>query len=120
VLAVVVVAVLTAWPVFQATKWSSVQAKSYSSAGAARTEAVCRSDAAGTLTAIGVDTFIAWVTALAEEYGGLEPSTKEDYEPTPGTLSGFLSSNSATSFSPRSTCGSRRDRSPSRTHRPHR
>lgn len=85
-----IAAVLTAWSAFQATKWSGVQANSFSAAGAARTEAVRSSDLAGTLTAIDVDTFIAWVTAVAEERGGLEPAAQETYVPAPGTLSGFL------------------------------
>jgi hypothetical protein len=50
-----IAAVLTAWAGFQSTKWSGVQADSYSRAGAARTESVRASTTAGQLTAIDVD-----------------------------------------------------------------
>lgn len=80
---------LTAWSAFQATKWSGVQANNYSAASAARTESVRASDTANSLTAIDVTTFVAWVTAVAEEQGGATPSA-EPYTPQPGTLSGFL------------------------------
>ncbi|MGV8966381.1 MAG: hypothetical protein ACOH2F_08875 [Cellulomonas sp.] len=80
---------LTAWSAFQATKWSGVQANNYSAASAARTESVRASNTANSLTTIDVNTFVAWVTAVADERGGASPSA-EPYTPQPGTLSGFL------------------------------
>jgi hypothetical protein len=88
-----IAAVLTAWAGFQSTKWSGVQADSYSRAGAARTESVRASTTAGQLTAIDVDTFTSWVSALcAEERAGEETGLAPDgtYTPSDDTASGFL------------------------------
>jgi hypothetical protein len=88
-----IAAVLTAWAGFQSTKWSGVQADSYSRAGAARTESVRASTTAGQLTAIDVDTFTSWVAALsAEERAGEETGLAPDgtYTPSDDTASGFL------------------------------
>jgi hypothetical protein len=86
-------AILTAWCAFQSTKWSGVQADSYSRAGAARTESTRASARAGQLTAVDVDTFTAWVAALASERSdgvdnGLAPDGS--YEPNVERQSGFL------------------------------
>jgi hypothetical protein len=80
--------VLTAWSAFQSAKWSGVQAISFSAANATRTESTRASDLANTQRAVDVDTFVAWVTAVAEERG-VEPSDAP-YRPKAGTLSGFL------------------------------
>jgi hypothetical protein len=85
--------VLTAWAAFESTKWSGVQANSYSMASAARIESTRASTRAGQLTAIDVDTFIAWVAAIsAEERAGRQNGLASDgtYTPKPGTESGFL------------------------------
>jgi hypothetical protein len=80
--------VLTAWSAFQSAKWSGVQAISFSAANAARSESTRASDLANTQRAVDVDTFIAWVSALAAERG-FEPSDRP-YRPETGTESGFL------------------------------
>jgi hypothetical protein len=88
-----VAAVLTAWAAFQATKWSGVQADSYSRAGAARTESSRVSTRAGQLTVIDVNTFTAWIAALGAEQRAGEDSglvTGTGYTPQPGTESAFI------------------------------
>lgn len=86
-------AVTTAWAAFQSTKWSGVQADSYSQASAARVESTRASTEAGQLVAIDVNTFTSWVAALsAEERAGTPTGLGPDgtYTPRPGTESGFL------------------------------
>jgi len=87
-----VAAILTAWSAFEATKWGGVQADSYSRAGAARTESVGASTRAGQLSAVDVDTFTSWLSALgADERAGVESGLGDDgYTPLPGTESAFL------------------------------
>jgi hypothetical protein len=88
-----IAAVLTAWAAFQATKWSGVQADSYSRAGAARTESTRASTRAGQLSVIDVNTFTAWVAALgAERRAGDDSGLSADgtYTPQSGTESAFL------------------------------
>jgi hypothetical protein len=87
-----VAAILTAWAAFQATKWGGVQADSYSRAGAARTEAVGHSTRAGQLSGVDVNTFTAWLAALAaDDRAGVESGlTDAGYVPEPGTESAFL------------------------------
>jgi uncharacterized MAPEG superfamily protein len=90
---VAVAAVLTAWAAFQATKWSGVQADDYSRASAARTQSSQASVRAGQLSVIDVNTFTAWVAAIAAEQragqnSGLSPGGR--YTPQPGTESAFL------------------------------
>ncbi len=80
--------VLTAWSAFQSAKWNGVQATNFSAANAARTESTRASGLANTQRAVDVDTFIAWVSAVAAERG-VEPSDAP-YRPEPGTESGFL------------------------------
>jgi hypothetical protein len=81
--------VVTAWSAFQSAKWSGVQSIDFSLASAQRTESVRASNRANTQTAVDVDTFVAWASAVSQERGGARPST-EAYTPEPGTLSGFL------------------------------
>jgi hypothetical protein len=86
-------AILTAWSGFQATKWSGVQANDYSRAGAARTESVRQSTRAGQLAVVDVDSFTAWVAAVAAaERAGRESGLGEDgsYTPVAGTEGAFL------------------------------
>lgn len=86
-------AVTTAWAAFQSTKWSGVQADSYSQASAARVESTRASTEAGQLTVIDVGTFTSWVAALsAEQRAGAPTGLSPDgaYTPQPGTESGFL------------------------------
>lgn len=81
--------VVTAWSAFQSAKWSGVQSINFSKASAERTESVRASNRANTQTAVDVDTFVAWASAVSEERSGARPST-QPYTPEPGTLSGFL------------------------------
>lgn len=86
-------AVTTAWAAFQSTKWSGVQADSYSQASAARLESTRASTEAGQLSVVDVNTFTSWVAALsAEERDGVSNGLRPDgtYTPQPGTESGFL------------------------------
>lgn len=91
VLAVAVV--LTAWAAFEAGKWSGQQSIDFSVAGAARTESTRADTRAGQLAQIDVAMYIDWVTALSNEIrDGLIPdiTSAQEYEPTQGTVSGFL------------------------------
>lgn len=86
-------AVTTAWAAFQSTKWSGIQADSYSQASAARLESTRASTEAGQLAVVDVNTFTSWVAALsAEERDGVLTGLRPDgtYTPQPGTESGFL------------------------------
>jgi hypothetical protein len=87
-----VAAILTAWSAFEATKWGGVQADNYSRAGAARTESVRASTRAGQLSAIDVDTYTSWLSALAaDERAGVESGLDDDgYTPVQGTESAFI------------------------------
>ncbi len=84
--------VLTAWSGFQASKWSGVQANSYAAAGAKRTESIRLSTVAGQQAQIDISLFVDWVSALIGEIddGKVTLTNAAEYEPVPGTLSGFL------------------------------
>jgi hypothetical protein len=84
---------LTAWSAFQSTKWSGTQAIHFARAGADRTESAKAASRASAQTIIDVDTFVSWITALANERK-IDPnaSTAPDgsYKPDPTALSGFF------------------------------
>jgi hypothetical protein len=84
--------ILTAWSAFQSGKWGGTQAINFSEAGAARTESTRFDTRAGQLTQIDVAMYIDWVTALVEdiESGSIPALAPGAYEPTQGTISGFL------------------------------
>ena len=90
VLAVAVV--LTAWAAFQAGKWGGEQSIKFSEAGAARTESTRADTRGGQLVQIDSAMYIDWVTALSNDLrDGLIPDIgSRAYEPTRGTVSGFL------------------------------
>lgn len=86
-----VATILTAWSAFQAGKWSGTQAINFSEAGAARTESTRADTRAGQLIQIDVAMYIDWVSAYVEDTeAGKIAVVVADYEPTRGTLSGFL------------------------------
>ena len=85
--------VMVAWAAFQSAKWNGEQADAYSRASATRTESTRASTAAGQQTIIDVNTFTAWLDALANERrvnptGSL--AADGTYAPDPQQLSGFL------------------------------
>ncbi len=85
--------VFIAWAAFQSGKWGGEQSIKFSEAGAARTESTRSDTRAGQLAQIDVAMYIDWVTALSSELrDGLIPeiSNIQAYEPTRGTVSGFL------------------------------
>lgn len=85
--------VLTAWSAFQSTKWSGTQTVHFAEASALRTESAKAADRADAQVVIDVQTFLSWVSALADEVRlDASASTAPDgsYEPDPQTLSGFL------------------------------
>lgn len=84
--------ILTAWSAFQAGKWGGLQSINFSEAGAARVESTRADTRAGQLTQIDVAMYIDWVTAISEEIssGTITLDDAATYEPTPGTVSGFL------------------------------
>ena len=85
-------AIFTAWAAFQSAKWSGEQATSFSKAGAARTESTRFDTRAGQLAGIDVALFTSWLDALNTDAntGAIEFGPGVLYEPTEGTLSGFL------------------------------
>lgn len=84
--------VLTAWSAFQAGKWSGDQSINFSQAGAFRTESTRHDTLGGQLTQIDVAMYIDWVSAVFEEVdsGKIVLTDPTAYEPTRGTVSGFL------------------------------
>jgi hypothetical protein len=56
--------VVTAWSAYQATRWSGVQAESYVTASARRTESVRASDRANGQTIVDVDIYLDWLDAV--------------------------------------------------------
>jgi hypothetical protein len=91
-IAIAIATILTAWSAFQAGKWGGTQAINFSEAGAARTESTRADTTAGQLIQIDVAMYLDWVTALVEESrdGILPPLVSGDFEPVPGTVSGFV------------------------------
>ncbi len=98
-----VAAILTAWTAFQSTKWGGVQANSFSEAGAARTESTRFSTLAGQQAQVDISTFTNWLNVLQADIrsGDVQPPpSAEEYQPTPGTLSGFLFERFREEFTP--------------------
>lgn len=88
-----IAAILTAWTAFQSSKWGGVQAIKFSEAGAHRTESTRFSTLAGQQALIDINTFTNWLNSLQSDIraGEVEsPPNAAAYEPTEGTLSGFL------------------------------
>jgi hypothetical protein len=87
-----VATVLTAWSAFQSAKWSGHQSINFAEAGAARTESTRADTRAGQLAQVDVAMFIDWVAAIFDdaERGAITLDSGTTYEPTAGTLSGFL------------------------------
>ncbi len=84
-------AIFTAWAAFQSAKWSGEQATSFSMAGAARTESTRFDTLGAQQTAIDVNVYTSWLQAVVQDSkDGLVDLEAPSYEPTPGTLSGFL------------------------------
>ncbi|NUT33653.1 MAG: hypothetical protein HOV79_11325 [Hamadaea sp.] len=84
-------AVGTAWAGFQSTKWSGVQANSYAAASAARLESDRASTRAGQQRIGDTIAFSSWLDALNQDLlAGRIQRPQGSYEPTPGTMSGFL------------------------------
>ena len=91
-IALAIATILTAWSAFQAGKWSGTQAINFSEAGAARTESTRADTRAGQQIQIDVAMYIDWVTAISEDLqsGEITLDDAAAYEPTRGTVSGFL------------------------------
>ncbi|MGI9666965.1 MAG: hypothetical protein ACR2N2_07700 [Acidimicrobiia bacterium] len=84
--------ILTAWSAFQAGKWGGEQSTNFSAAGATRTESTRADTRGGQLVQIDVAMYIDWVSAFVEdeESGKIVVDDVTGYQPTRGTLSGFL------------------------------
>ena len=84
---------MVAWAAFQSAKWNGEQADAYARASATRVESTRASTAAGQQTIIDVNTFTAWLDALATERR-VDPNgslaADGSYVPDPQQLSGFL------------------------------
>lgn len=91
-IAIAIATILTAWSAFQAGKWGGTQAINFSEAGAARTESTRADTQAGQLAQIDVSMYLDWVAALVEESrdGIIPPIEDGNFEPVPGTVSGFI------------------------------
>ncbi|MGI9643145.1 MAG: hypothetical protein ACR2N9_10205 [Acidimicrobiia bacterium] len=101
-IALAIATILTAWSAFQAGKWSGTQAINFSEAGAARTESTRADTRAGQLTQIDVAMYIDWVTAISSDInnGDIILDDASAYEPTRGTVSGFLYQRFREEFAP--------------------
>lgn len=95
-------AIFTAWAAFESAKWSGIQATSFAKAGAARTESTRFDTAAGQQSGIDVATYTSWLAAVNEDAreGLIDISEGSTYEPTPGTLSGFIYERVRPEFAP--------------------
>ena len=85
--------ILTAWSAFQSAKWSGLQSIAFAEAGAARTESTRADTRAGQQAQVDVAVFIQWLNAVNEDNrdGVIElPQAGATYQPTQGTLSGFI------------------------------
>ena len=91
-IALAIATILTAWSAFQAGKWGGTQSINFSEAGAARTESTRFDTRAGQLSQIDVAMYLDWVTALVDDIdtGAIPALEAGSYEPTRGTISGFL------------------------------
>lgn len=100
--ALAVAAIFTAWSGFQATKWGGVQANSYASAGAARTESIRLDNLATSQTQVDVAIFTEWINAVAAELesGELVVAEAADYVPVEGLLSTFFYTRMRDEFRP--------------------
>lgn len=90
--ALAIATILTAWSAFQAGKWGGIQAINFSEAGAARTESTRADTRAGQQSQIDAAMFIDWVTAISNDLdsGKIVIDSASEYEPSDGTVSGFL------------------------------
>ncbi len=95
-------AIFTAWAAFESAKWSGEQATNFSRAGAARTESTRFDTRAGQLAGIDVAVYMSWLDAFnSDRRDGLISFGPGDlYEPTDGTLSGFLFERMRPEFAP--------------------
>lgn len=84
--------VFIAWAAFQAGKWGGEQAIKFSEAGAARTESTRFDTRAGQLAQVDIAMYIDWVTALSSDVRDelIPEISTQPYQPTRGTVSGFL------------------------------
>lgn len=95
--------ILTAWSAFQSAKWSGMQTVAFSEASAARTESARAANLAGQQTQVDIGIFLDWLSAAdADIRSGLmeRPATADLYEPTVGTLSGFIFERTREEFRP--------------------
>jgi hypothetical protein len=98
-----VAAIMTAWAGFESAKWGGVQATLFSEAGANRTESTRFSTFAGQQAQVDISTFTNWLNAVqADSRAGdiAIPASAAEYQPTPGTLSGFLFDRFRDEFAP--------------------
>lgn len=88
-----IAAILTAWAGFQSAKWSGVQANNFSVAGANRIESSQESLLANEQRSLDITVFLTWLRqAQLDVDVGVIPNPRDvgRYEPTDGSLSGFL------------------------------
>ncbi len=91
-IALAIATILTAWSAFESGKWGGTQAINFSEAGAARTESTRADTAGGQLVQIDVAMYIDWITAFSNETrsGEITYVPGASFEPTDGTVTGFL------------------------------
>jgi hypothetical protein len=61
--------VLTAWCVYQSTRWTGIMATAFSEANANRSESVRLDTQAGSVAAVDVQSFLAWISAVRDGDG---------------------------------------------------
>ena len=95
-------AIFTAWAAFESAKWSGEQATSFSRAGATRTESTRFDTRAGQMAGVDVAIYTSWLDAFNSDRndGFISFAPGDLYEPTEGTLSGFLFERMRPEFAP--------------------
>ncbi|MGI9649246.1 MAG: hypothetical protein ACR2OI_12060 [Acidimicrobiia bacterium] len=95
--------ILTAWSAFQSAKWSGLQTVAFSEASAARTESARAANLAGQQAQVDIGVFLDWLSAADSDIrnGLIElPTSGDTYQPTEGTLSGFIFERTREEFRP--------------------
>jgi hypothetical protein len=73
--------IASAWSAYQATRWSGVQANSYSAASALRSESLRASSLANAQREVDVSVFVAWLQSLANEQPVLQAFYESRFRP---------------------------------------
>jgi len=73
--------VLAAWCAYQSTRWTGIMATAFSEANANRSESVRLDTQAGSLAAVDVQSFLAWVAAVRDADGESAAALRSRFRP---------------------------------------